>query len=223
MFLISLCLPTDAYCAALLWDPAHTSWRMHWGMYKFKLHLWLMALLSVINSTRKYDFFHFWGFFYYIWPNVILILKILIPLTSDQVKFSDIRRRCVDIGGADHWSTGTSDLLMPLSWHQSCFLSSSLALFFLPFKSFLLPFICLSMMLWLTGGGCSRQMLKCLVWSGFTRRRATRDSPMNSLCVSLSSSHTDTLGWKEGRERGVAGRKRRTWIKYAGLGFGNGF
>lgn len=111
----------------------------------------------------------------------------------------------------------------PISWHQSCFLSSSLALFFLPFKSFLLPFICLPMMLWLTGGGCSRQMLKCLVWSGFTRRRATRDSPMNSLCVSLSSSHTDTLGLKEGRERGVAGRKRRAWIKYAGLGFGDGF
>lgn len=64
-----------------------------------------------------------------------------------------------------------------------------------------LPFIFLPTMLWLTGGGCSRQMLKCLVWSGFMRRRATRDSPMNSLCVSLSSSHTDTLGLKEIEER----------------------
>lgn len=170
MFLISLCLPTDAYCAALLWDPAHTSWRMHWGMYKFKLHLWLRALLSVINSTRKYDFFHFWGFFYYIWPNVILILKILMPLTSDQVKFSDIRRRCVDIGGADHWSTGTSDLLMPLSWHQSCFLSSSLALFFLPFKSFLLP---LSVYPWCFGLQGADAPDRCWsVWSGQASRGA---------------------------------------------------
>lgn len=139
------------------------------------------------------------------------------------MKFSGTRYRCVGITGADHWSAGTSDLLMLFCWHQSHFLPSPLALFFLPFKSFLLPFISLSMMLWLTGGGCSRQMLKCLVWSGFTRRRATRDSPMNSLCVSLSSSHTDTLGLKEGREFGAAGRKRKPWIKYAGLCFGDGF
>ncbi|KAG5263062.1 hypothetical protein AALO_G00282090, partial [Alosa alosa] len=50
----------------------------------------------------------------------------------------------------------------------------------------------------LTGGGCSRQMLKCLGWLGLTLRRAIRVSPMNSLWVSLSSSHTDTLRGGEG-------------------------
>lgn len=152
------------------------------------------------DKLQKIWLFSFLRLFLLHWLNIILILKNINPINiwSGEVH---IRRRCEDVSGADHWSTGTSDLLIPLGWHQSCFLSSYLALFFLPFKSFLLPFICLPMMLWLTGGGCSRQMLKCLVWSGFTRRRATRDSPMNSLCVSLSSSHTDTLGLKEGREK----------------------
>ncbi len=75
----------------------------------------------------------------------------------------------------------------------------TLIFLFLPFYSFCPPsHPCLL----LTGGGCSRQMLKCLVCSGFTRRRATRDSPMNSLCVSLSSSHTDTLGVRDTTGRG---------------------
>lgn len=84
--------------------------------------------------------------------------------------------------------------------HSFSFLLVSLS--YPPFSSFCRP------SLLLTGGGCSRQMLKCLVWSGFTRRRATRDSPMNSLCVSLSSSHTDTLG-----VRGRKGRGRYKWEK----------
>ena len=70
------------------------------------------------------------------------------------------------------------------------------------FRHSYLTFILSAPHLLLTGGGCSRQMLKCLVWSGFTRRRATLDSPMNSLCVSLSSSHTDTLGNRQRADRG---------------------
>lgn len=86
---------------------------------------------------------------------------------------------------------------------------------FLPFSPSLLSSLLLYLLpsLLLTGGGCSRQMLKCLVWSGFTRRRATRDSPMNSLCVSLSSSHTDTLGAREKREGKVKNlnSERQRW------------
>lgn len=83
--------------------------------------------------------------------------------------------------------------------------------FFLPIIPFIPPHPNLTLLL--TGGGCSKQMLKCLVWSGFTRRRATRDSPMNSLCVSLSSSHTDTLGVRDSTGRGQNGRKQEIKIE----------
>ena len=45
----------------------------------------------------------------------------------------------------------------------------------------------------LTGSCFSRQMLKVLVWLGFSFFRGTRVSPMNSLCRNLSSSHTEIL------------------------------
>lgn len=116
-----------------------------------------------------------------------------------------------DVMCAHHWGQ-TIAPLEPVTY--SCFsLTSKLFrapphLFFLLLTPHPHP-ACLPMMLTvhhlLTGGGCSRQMLKCLVWSGFTRRRATRDSPMNSLCVSLSSSHTDTLGLEERKREASEG------------------
>lgn len=45
----------------------------------------------------------------------------------------------------------------------------------------------------LTGTWRSRQMLKCFFCEGLRRRRGTRISPMNSLWLSLSSSHTEIL------------------------------
>lgn len=45
----------------------------------------------------------------------------------------------------------------------------------------------------LTGSCFSRQMLKVLVWLGFSFFRGTLVSPMNSLWRNLSSSHTEML------------------------------
>lgn len=57
----------------------------------------------------------------------------------------------------------------------------------------------------LTGNCFSRQLLKFLVWLGFSFLRGIRVSPMNSLWRNLSSSHTEILeerrdgggGWGE--------------------------
>lgn len=52
----------------------------------------------------------------------------------------------------------------------------------------------------LTGNCFSRQLLKFLVWLGFSFLRGIRVSPMNSLCRNLSSSHTEILKEEEQRK-----------------------
>lgn len=161
-----------------------------------------------MNSTRKYedDVFAFPNHFH---RSKLISLHLnfnnLLICSDDvfcyQMQMCVHRRSRLEPVPSSCFSVGIKAVSCPLSSPSS----------FCPLGLFPLPFIFLPMMLLLTGGGCSRQMLKCLVWSGFTRRRATRDSPMNSLCVSLSSSHTDTLGLKERGERWRGGvwRKRQ--------------
>lgn len=54
-------------------------------------------------------------------------------------------------------------------------------------------FVLVSVFLWLTGITRSKQTLKFFFWLNVSFFRATRVSPMNSLCLNVSSSLTESL------------------------------
>lgn len=65
----------------------------------------------------------------------------------------------------------------------------------------------------LTGSCFSRQLLKFLVWLGFSFFRGIRVSPMNSLWRNLSSSHTEILS--AGGESGKSQKGREETLEAA--------